>query len=223
MIMKKLQENSGFREIKTGMFLLFVLWQAAWMLNSTAQGDEVDDRVKAFLDEHRGSWRDLNVPSSDGRLLHDLIVERGFTRGFEIGTSTGHSTIWIAWAMRKTGGKLITVEIDERRQAIARRNIEDLGLEDYVEFLLGDAHVLTPAQTGPFDFIFSDADKDWYIQYFKDIYPKLTANACFTAHNISARRARGWVGEYLEHVEAMPDMATRVDESGGGVAITCKR
>jgi len=149
-IMKKLQENSGFREIKTGMFLLFVLWQAAWMLNSTAQGDEVDDRVKAFLDEHRGSWRDLNVPSSDGRLLHDLIVERGFTRGFEIGTSTGHSTIWIAWAMRKTGGKLITVEIDERRQAIARRNIEDLGLDDYVEFLLGDAHVLTPAQTGPF-------------------------------------------------------------------------
>jgi caffeoyl-CoA O-methyltransferase len=205
------------------MFILLLLWQAAWMLNRTVLADEVDDKVQAFLDEGRSHWRDLNVPFSDGRLLHDLIIERGFKRGFEIGTSTGHSTVWIAWAMRKTGGRLITVEIDAERQAIAKRNIEQIGLGDYVEFLLGDAHELTPAQTGEFDFVFSDADKEWYVQYFKDLYPKLTANACFTAHNISNRWGRGWVKEYLDYVKSIPDMDTRVDSSGGGVAITCKR
>ncbi len=209
--------------LRTIMFILPLLWQAVWMLNRTVLADAVDDKVQAFLDEERGRWRDLNVPFSDGRLLHDLIIERSFKRGFEIGTSTGHSTVWIAWAMRKTGGKLITVEIDAERQAVAKRNIEEIGLGDYVEFLLGDAHELTPAQTGAFDFVFSDADKEWYVQYFKDLQPKLTPNACFTAHNISNRWGRGWVKEYLDYVNSVPDMTTRVDSSGGGVAITCKR
>src|SRR5688572_5130211 len=70
----------------------------------------LDARVQAFLDRHRGTWHDLNVPESDGRVLHDLIVKHRFTRALEIGTSTGHSAIWIAWALAKTGGKLTTVE-----------------------------------------------------------------------------------------------------------------
>ena len=74
--------------------------------------DQLDSRVQAFLDSHRGTWRDLNVPESDGRILHDLILKHKFTRALEIGTSTGHSGIWIAWALAKTGGKLTTVEID---------------------------------------------------------------------------------------------------------------
>jgi len=62
---------------------------------------ELDRRVQAFLDSRRGTWRDLNVPEVDGRTLRDLIVEKGFKNALEIGTSTGHSTIWIAWGMSK--------------------------------------------------------------------------------------------------------------------------
>jgi len=58
----------------------------------------------------------------DGQLLHDLIVEHGYTRALEIGTSTGRSAIWMAWALSKTGGKLITIEIDERRYDEALAN-----------------------------------------------------------------------------------------------------
>ncbi len=54
-----------------------------------APGD-LDARVRGFLDRARGDWRDLNVPYEDGQALHDLIVKKGFTRGLEIGTSTGH-------------------------------------------------------------------------------------------------------------------------------------
>jgi predicted O-methyltransferase YrrM len=64
----------------------------------------IDARVRRFLDDRGRSWRDMNVPRADGQLLHDLIVKHGYTRALEIGTSTGHSSIWIAWALSKTGG-----------------------------------------------------------------------------------------------------------------------
>src|SRR5215510_13319918 len=87
-----------------------------------APPDDLDARVRAFLDRSRGDWHDLNVPYEDGKFLHDLVVRKGFKRGLEIGTSTGHSGIWIAWAMARTGGKLTTIEIDEGRYRTALRN-----------------------------------------------------------------------------------------------------
>ena len=127
-----------------------------------AAGTELDTRVKAFLEQRKGTWRDLNVPESDGRLLHDLIVKHKFTRALEIGTSTGHSGIWIAWALAKTGGKLTTIEIDPGRHRTALANFKEAGLAPYIDARLGDAHDIVPALAGPFDFVFSDADKDWY-------------------------------------------------------------
>ena len=187
----------------------------------------LDARVQAFLEKHRQSWRDLNVPFEDGKILYDLIVDRKFTRAFEIGTSTGHSTIWIAWALSKTGGKLTTVEIDRARQEQAKANVAAAGLSEYVEFILGDAHEVVPAAKGRFDFVFSDADKDWYVRYFDAMYPKLTNNACFTAHNVEERRfgmTRGWVKEYLDRVRKAQDMDTFIHPEGlRGVAITCKK
>ena len=90
-------------------------------LTGTARGqetkppDDLDTRVRTFLERSRYGWRDMNVPASDGQRLYELVLEHGFTRALEVGTSTGHSGIWIAWALSKTGGKLTTIEIDERR------------------------------------------------------------------------------------------------------------
>jgi caffeoyl-CoA O-methyltransferase len=195
--------------------------------SSETRADEaLDARVQAFLDSQARNWRDLNVPYGDGRILHDLVAERGYTSAVDIGTSTGHSTIWIAWALSKTDGKLITVEIDERRHNEAKANVAEAGLSEYVEFLLGDAHEIVPALEGPFDFVFSDADKDWYVNYFDAMYPKLTSDACFTAHNVqeSRGRRRGWQAEYLAHVREVPDMETTLHpDARAGLAITCKR
>jgi len=80
-----------------------------------ADTDDLDNRVKEYLDTHDWGWGDMNVPAVDGRTLHGIILKNNYTRAVEIGTSTGHSSIWIAWALSKTGGKLITVEIDEQR------------------------------------------------------------------------------------------------------------
>jgi caffeoyl-CoA O-methyltransferase len=181
----------------------------------------LDARVRAFLERSRGQWRDLNVPYEDGQVLHDLIVAKGFTRGLEIGTSTGHSGVWIAWAMSKTGGKLTTIEIDERRHKMAVAHFQEAGVAPYVDARLADAHQLVKELPGPFDFVFSDADKDWYTQYFKDVDPKLVAGGCFTAHNV--RQRMGGIREFLDHVQSRPDYQTTIDRtSGSGISISCK-
>ncbi len=198
----------GSKIIPAALLLGLVLAAAA-----PGIGQDPDVRIKAFLDERQGHWRDLNIPAADGRILYDLIVARGYKRVLEIGTSTGHSGTWIAWALSKTGGRLTTIEIDPQRREQALRNFQAAGLAGRVESLLGDAHELVPRQEGPFDFVFSDADKDWYIEYFKAAAPKLAAGGCFAAHNVS-ERGRGWNRDYLEFVRARPGFTTTVDPRG---------
>ena len=181
----------------------------------------LDEHVRAFLERESGRWRDLNVPYEDGQVLHDLIVAKGLTRGLEIGTSTGHSGVWIAWAMSKTGGRLTTIEIDERRHKAAVANFQEAGVAPFVDARLADAHLLVKELPGPFDFVFSDADKDWYTQYFKDVDPKLVPGGCFTAHNV--RQRMGGIREFLDHVQARTDYQTTIDRtSSSGLSISCK-
>jgi predicted O-methyltransferase YrrM len=185
-----------------------------------AQDTPLDLKVRAFLESRRGTWRDLNVPWQDGELLHDLVVKHRFKRALEIGTSTGHSAIWIAWGLSKTGGKLVTLEIDPARHAEALKNFEAAGVAAFVDARLGDAHELVRQLPGPFDFVFSDADKDWYTQYFKDVDPKLQPGGCFTAHNVTRRS--GPAAEFLAYVKSLSNYATTVEGSSEGVSISCK-
>lgn len=187
----------------------------------TAQSD-LDARVRAFLDSRAETWRDRNVPAIDGQLLHDLILMHRFTRAIEIGTSTGHSGIWIAWALSRTGGRLITLEADPDRHRQALANFEAAGLSRFIDARLGDAHEIVPVLEGPFDFVFSDADKDGYAEYFRALFPKLVPGGCYTSHNVSETGRAGPMDarEYLAILRATPGTTTTVDERGGGVAIT---
>ncbi len=189
-------------------------------------GQALDRKVQAFLDKHAGQWRDMNVPEADGKILHDIVLKNKYTRALEIGTSTGHSGIWIAWALSKTGGKLITVDIDEGRYREALANFREAGLDGFIDARLADAHELVPALPGPFDFVFCDADKDWYKNYFVAVLPKLVVGGCFTAHNVSAgQRGRGWgSADFVEHVLGLPFMETTFAEgSRSGISVSYKR
>ena len=186
--------------------------------NVLADDPALDRKVRLFLEKNRGEWRDMNVPWEDGQILHDLVVKHGFRRALEIGTSTGHSSVWIAWALSKTGGRLTTIEIDPGRHEEAKRNFEEAGVANLVDARLGDAHQLVKELPGPFDFVFSDADKGWYVQYFKDLDPKLEVGGCFTAHNVR------WSGRgFLDYVKALANYRTTVETgSGEGISVSCK-
>jgi caffeoyl-CoA O-methyltransferase len=169
----------------------------------------IDATVTRFLDQHRGSWRDLNVPEADGRALYDLVLRNNTKRALEIGTSTGHSGIFIGWALSRTGGKLITVEIDEGRHKEALGHFKEAGVAAFIDARLGDAHVVVPKLEGPFDFVFIDADKEWYTDYAKAVLPKLTVGGLLTAHNVSPYGGRRQMsGDFYAWIKSQPNLDT---------------
>jgi caffeoyl-CoA O-methyltransferase len=199
------------------ILLVFIL-----LASVAAQNQDLNTRVKTFLDEHKGEWHNLNIPYADGQSLYDLIVKNNYTRALEIGTSTGHSGIWIAWALSKTGGKLITIEINQERYEQALKNFEEAGVSEYIDARLADAHELVPKLKGPFDFVFSDADKTWYKKYLQLLMPKLEVGGCFTAHNVLNTYMPG-MQDFLNYLDSLPNMHTKIiHSSSSGISVSCK-
>lgn len=182
----------------------------------------LDKKIKSFLEKNANEWQDMNVPLSDGKILYDIIIENGYTSALEIGTSTGHSAIWIAWALSKTGGKLITIEIDKTRYLQAKANFRKAGVSKYIDVKLADAHEMVPALKGEYDFVFCDADKYWYKNYFIAMDPKLKKGGCFAAHNAAARI--NGIREFLRYVESLETYETTIDKtSHAGISKSFKK
>jgi caffeoyl-CoA O-methyltransferase len=204
------------RAAAVGAWMLLVCLPVGVRAPRSVDGQrDLDGKIRTFLDAHRYGWRDLNIPEADGRALLDLVVKNGYTRAVEVGTSTGHSAIWTAWGLSRTGGKLITIEIDEGRHREAMKNFEDAGVAALIDARLGDAHQLVPRLTGPIDFVFLDADKDWYTKYAEALLPKLKVGGCLAAHNVS--RSGGWrqvTGDFYAYVTGLPYMESGFTDSG---------
>lgn len=79
------------------------------------------------------------------------------------------------------------MEINPRRHQAAVANCKEAGLSGHIDAKPGQAHQTVPELAGPFDFEFSDADKDWYKNDFVAVWPKVLPGGCFTAHNVSGR------------------------------------
>ncbi len=201
--------------------LVFLL---AFAQTAPAPSQSLDDRVREFLASQKDQWREENVTEADGRFLYDLILKRGYTRALEIGTSTGHSGIWQAWALSKTGGSLITVEIEEFRHLLAVQNFKASGLDAIIDARLADGHELVEGLPGPFDFVFIDADKNWTLNYFKALLPKLASGGCFAVHGVSSLGYMKGIRDFLDYVRGLDFMETTVETpSAGGISLSFRK
>ena len=135
----------------------------------------------------------------------------------ELGSSTGYSGIWFGLALRQTGGKLTTYEIDAGRAATARANFKRAGMEDIITLVLGDAHEELKKFTGTIDLIFLDADKEGYIDYLNTLLPLLRPGGLIVAHNINPRMADP---KFMAAITTNPNLETVVR---GGMSITLKK
>lgn len=208
----------------TGLLLVSLVVGAAVWAQATAPSQSLDERVQQFLDSQKGRWREENVTEGTGRLLYDTILKKGYTRALEIGTSTGHSGIWEAWALSKTGGSLVTVEIEEFRHLTAVRNFKAAGLDGLIDARLGDARQIVAQLAGPFDFIFIDADKNWTPYYFEALLPKLAVGGCFAVHNVSSLGYMKGIRDFLETVRGLDFMETTIEDPGsGGLSLSFKK
>ncbi len=183
--------------------------------------DDAEARIlKALQDINREQGRMLNVPQQDGRLLRLLAESIGAKTVVEIGTSNGISGIWLGMALRKTGGKLITHEIDAERAALARKNFATAGIADVVTVVEGNAHQTVSKLTGPIDLVFIDADKEGYLDYLNKTLPLVRPGGLILAHNVTPRMVNP---AFFKAITTNPDLETLLYLEGGGMSVTLKK
>jgi caffeoyl-CoA O-methyltransferase len=179
--------------------------------------NDFEKNALAVLAKIMEKERFRNVPQHDGRLLRIMAESMGAKNVVEIGTSTGYSGIWIGLALKKTGGKMTTYEIDPKRAATARANFKAAGMDEIITLVEGDAHKEVAKLKGPIDLIFLDADKEGYVDYLKKLLPLVRPGGLIMAHNINPRMADP---KYMEAITTNPDFETVVR---GAMGITMKK
>jgi predicted O-methyltransferase YrrM len=119
----------------------------------------------------------------------------------EIGTFTGYSAICLAKGLQE-GGKLITIEIDDELENMAKKYFQKAGIQHQVEQRIGPALVIIPTLTETFDLVFIDAHKPEYPAYYEAVFDKVNSGGCIIADNTL------WSGKVLEN-PAEDDFQTR--------------
>jgi predicted O-methyltransferase YrrM len=163
----------------------------------------LDDRVRAVLrrlEEEDARDREAGLPREQrsravepttGAFLYVVCAPQTDCEVLEIGGSRGYSTIWLAAAVRILGGHVLSLEIDAERAARSRANLDDAGLSDWVDIVVGDARETVPAIEDVFDVVFLDAEKELYEELFQAARQKIEAGALVVADNV------------LSHVETL--------------------
>jgi predicted O-methyltransferase YrrM len=188
-----------------------------------------DDALDAALaDSAAAGLPEINVAPNQGKLLEILARMHGSRRILEIGTLGGYSTIWLARSL-PVDGELISLELESKHAEVARTNIDRTGLGRMVEIQVGPAVAslrnLVAEEVEPFDFIFIDADKEGYAEYFTLSLQLSRPGTVIVADNVvrngavvdpasSDERVRG-VRRFLELVAAEPRVEATVVQTVG--------
>jgi caffeoyl-CoA O-methyltransferase len=164
----------------------------------------------------------LSVPPEDGRVLRLLAEATGAKHIVEVGTSNGYASIWFCLALRTTGGKLTTFEIDARRASLARENFKKAGVDKLVTLIVGDAHENVKMLKEPIDIVFIDADKDGYLDYLNKLLPLVRPGGLIIAHNTTDVASQ--MQDYLEAVTTNPELETIfLHKQTTGIGVTLKK
>jgi predicted O-methyltransferase YrrM len=158
----------------------------------------------------------MNVPPTDGRLLRLFTEATGAKSVVEIGTSNGYSGIWFCLALRTTGGKLTTHEIDAERAKSARKNFERAGVSNLVTLVEGDAHETVKNLKEPIDILFLDADKEGYIDYFNKLLPLVRPGGLILSHNVDSTGQ-----DFISAITTNPNLETVFQVHG--LCVTLKK
>ncbi len=163
----------------------------------------------------------LSVPPDDGRVLRLLAEATGATNVVEIGTSNGYATLWFCLALRTTGGKITTFEIDPERVSLALENFERAGVGKLVTVTVGDAHEAVTNLKEPIDIVFLDADKGGNLDYLNKLLPQVRPGGLIIAHDTTDSAER--MGDYLDAVTTNPALETVfLNAAGPGIGVTLK-
>lgn len=155
--------------------------------------------------------RNLEPPSAE--FICALAAGCGARRLLEVGGSTGLSTIALAAAARHTLGRLVSIEIEAARQALARQRLVDLGLAGHVDFVLADAAQVL-SHYDALQFVLIDCEKDDYVRFLKLL--RLAPGAVVVADNILSHD----LGQYVKAVRSYPGVESVTLAIGKGLEVS---
>lgn len=183
-----------------------------------------EKKILSVLDQmFSGPHSDLlSVPPDDGRLLRMLVEATDAKNIVEIGTSNGYAALWFCLALRTTGGKLTTFEIDPERVRLAMENFKRAGVDNLVTIIEGDAHKKVMNLKEPIDIVYLDADKGGNLDYLKKLLPLVRPGGLILAHDAidSAEQMK----DFLDAVTNDPALETiTLKASGPGICLTLKK
>ena len=127
----------------------------------------------------------------EGRFLELVVYASGARRVLELGTYSGYSALSMAAGL-PADGLIDTCELDETRASVARRYVERSPYADRIQIHLGPALETIGRLEGEFDFVFIDADKPNYVNYYEAVLPRLTERGFIAADNTL------WSGRVLD-------------------------
>lgn len=154
-------------------------------------------RMLGMMDRATLLWQVPVIGRDKGRMIRKLIDKHRCTRAMEIGSLLGYSAILIASALPPRG-RLTCLEANGYLAKFVKSNLERAGLGKKAKVVVGDAVRVIPLLPGRFDFVLIDAVKEDYLQYLRQLEPKLVAGAVVVADNTGVFRRE--VASYLEHV-----------------------
>lgn len=127
-----------------------------WFGEALGAGDA--DLEAALRASSEAGLPEIQVSALQGKFLGMIVGMTGAARVLEIGTLGGYSTLWMAKAL-PPGGRIVTLEYEEKHAAVARATFARAGVADRIEVVVGRAADTLPGLAGPFDLVFIDADK----------------------------------------------------------------
>ena len=188
----------------------------------------MDDQLARVLDDLHREGRSHDGPLADrlrrlrnmtpdaARLIATLIRARRAVSVLEIGTSNGYSAIWCADAVRDTGGRLTTVEIDGARVAAALANLERAGVREHVDVVHGDgAEILADTPDASVDLVVLDAERPAYVDYWPRLRRILKPYGIVAVDNAVSHREQ--VAAFHELLTAEQEFAVDLHQVGDGV------
>lgn len=165
----------------------------------------------ALMDRATTLWTIPNIGRAKGRLVRRLIDRHRPERALELGSLLGYSAILIAGSLPPRG-RLTCVESNPYLARFVKTNADTAGLGRKVRVIVGDALRAIPLLPGRFDFVLIDAVKEDYLDYLRQLEPKLAPGAIIVADNTGKYRRE--VAPYLDHVRAGGGYDSRAYEFG---------
>lgn len=165
----------------------------------------------------------LPIGTDVGALLHALILAKRPRRILELGTSYGYSTLILADAARSVGAQLISMDLADYKQAFARDQLAEAGLDSFVELRCGDAVQLIAADAAPFDFVLLDIWKNLYIACLDAFLPKLAEGGIIAADNmLQPESGQPAALAYRAAVGQFPELQSLLLDVGSGIELSIK-